>query len=41
MLDDAGFTGIRISGKEVIPHFVFALGPPFRQYVFTGAEKPS
>jgi ubiquinone/menaquinone biosynthesis C-methylase UbiE len=41
MLDDAGFTRIRISGKEVIPHFVFALGPPFRQYVFTGAEKPS
>jgi ubiquinone/menaquinone biosynthesis C-methylase UbiE len=41
MLDEAGFVEIRIFGKEVIPHFVFALSPPFRQYVFTAAEKPS
>jgi ubiquinone/menaquinone biosynthesis C-methylase UbiE len=41
MLREAGFVEIRIFGKEIIPHFVFALGPPFRQYVFTAAEKSS
>lgn len=41
MLGQAGFVSVVIFGREVIPHFVFAMAPPLRQYVFTSARKPA
>ena len=39
MFDGAGFADVEIFGKPTIPHFVYALTPPFRQYVFAVAAK--
>jgi ubiquinone/menaquinone biosynthesis C-methylase UbiE len=41
MLGRAGYAGVTAFRAGVVPHFIIAMGSPFRRYVFLVASKPS